>query len=149
MLAIGAFLVVVFASSVRVVLHMNEPGDLNPQRWALVDFRDAVYYPAVSFLGGGNPYDSDPYLTAFPAGTPFPPYSPSTLLVHLPFGLIPHTASQLLYFGLTIALTLVLAHLTLWMCKRRPTLTSVFGLAALILTTRLGHWDLLLGQTAL
>ena len=52
MLAIGAFLVVVFASSVRVVLHMNEPGDLNPQRWALVDFRDAVYYPVVSFLGG-------------------------------------------------------------------------------------------------
>ena len=149
MLAIGAFLVVVFASSVRVIHHMNVPGDFNPQRWAMVDFRDAVYYPVVSFLNGGNPYDTERYLAAFPAGRHFPPYSPSTLLVHLPFGFIPHTASQLLYFGLTIVLTLVLAHLTLWMCERRPTVTSVFGLATLILTTRLGHWNLMCGQTTL
>jgi hypothetical protein len=129
---------------------MNVPGDLNNhQRWALMDFRDAVYYPVVSFLGGGNPYDSDVFLAVFPVTRPFPPYSPSTLLVHLPFGLIPHTTSQLLYFGLTIVLTLVLAHMALRMCERRPTMTSVFGLATLILVTRPGHWNLMLGQTTL
>lgn len=145
--ALVGFLVVAIASWVRVTQHMNLPGDLVPGRWALVDFRDAVYYPVEFFLDGGNPYDVEEYLATVPAGTPFPPYSPLTLLIHLPFGWLPHIVSQLTYFGLTIVLTPVLALLTLWICGIRPRPGPVIVLATLILLSRPGHWNLMLGQT--
>lgn len=145
--SVAALVAVAIGSFARAWTHMNLPGQLdNPVRWALTDFRDAVYYPVVSFLSGGNPFDTDRYMAALPAGVPFPPYSPSTLLLHLPFGLFPHVASQLTFFGLTLALTVILAWLILRICRRRPTVTSVSILATLILVTRPGHWNLMLGQ---
>lgn len=145
-IALIGFLLVAAASWVRVNRHMNLPGDLDSGRWALVDFRDAIYYPVEYFLDGGNPYQVDTYLSAVPAGTPFPPYSPLTLLIHLPFGWLPHTTSQLAYFGLTITLTPVLAALTLAICGVRPRPGPVIFLATLILVSRPGHWNLMLGQ---
>jgi hypothetical protein len=145
---VGLLLVTV-VSVVRVGHSMNVPGDLDPGRWALVDFRDAVFYPVTYFRQGGNPYQTEEYLATVPAGTPFPPYSPLTLLIHLPFGWLPHTASQLTYFGLTLLLTLVIAYLTLRICGRHARVGPVCGLAALILVSRPGHWNLMLGQTTL
>jgi hypothetical protein len=146
-LCVIAFLVIVLASCIRVARHMNVPGVVDNQQWALIDFRDAIYYPTVSFLGGDNPYNSDTFVARYPVRVGFPPYAPLFLLVHVPFGLLPHIPSQLMYFVLTIALTLVLAWLSLWMCGRRPKLASVTGIAALILASRPGHWNLMLGQT--
>ena len=71
----------------------------------------------------------------------FSPYTPLFLLVHAPFGLLSHYPSQLSYFVLTIALTLVLAWLSLWMCGRSPTLASVTGIAAMVLVSRPGHLE--------
>jgi hypothetical protein len=71
------------------------------------------------------------------------------LLLHLPFGLLHHGTSQILYFFLTVVLTIALARFTLVACERRPTVATVFGLAAVILASRPGHQNLLLGQTTL
>jgi hypothetical protein len=147
--AVLGFLLVTAMSVVRLHHTMNEPGLLDSTRWALVDFRDAVYYPVTFFREGGNPYNTDEYLSSVPAGTPFPPYSPLTLLIHLPFGWLPHTASQLTYFGLTIVLTLLVAYLTLRVCGHSAQAGPVFALATLVLVSRPGHWNLMLGQTTL
>jgi hypothetical protein len=128
---------------------MNVPGTVNYWEWALGDFRDNVYYPVRSFLDQGNPYDRGTYLGDYPVRVRFPPYTPLHLLVHLPFGLLPHVAAQLLYFAFSIALIFALSLLSLRMCGRSPTITSTFGLAALILVSRPGHWSLMLGQTTL
>src|SRR5581483_4704946 len=58
-------------------------------RWAFCDFRTVVYYPAVAFLAGDNPYDAAAFTRTYPAPFEFPPYSPLTILLHLPFALLP------------------------------------------------------------
>ena len=148
-LCVVSFFVVVFASCIRLSLHMNLPEKpATHQYWALCDFRNNIYYPTVSFLSGDNPYDRHEFLARYPVRLRFAPYTPLFLLVHVPFGLLSHTPSQLLYFALTIALTLVYAWLSLWMCGRSsPSVASVTGIAALVLASRPGNWNLMLGQT--
>ena len=148
-LAIVAFVLVVVVLSFRAERLMNVPGDPNYREWALQDFRDAVYYPVVCFLNHGNPYDSAYYYGHYPVLQPFLPYSPMTLLVYLPFGLLPHNVSQILFFGITILMTLALTNLTLRVCGHFATVAGVFGLSALVLMSRPGHWNLMLGQTTL
>jgi hypothetical protein len=53
------------------------------------------------------------------------------------------------YFALSVMLTIGFAHLTLVVCRVEPTTTRVFGVAAALLMSRPGHWNLLLGQYAL
>ncbi|HOC42259.1 MAG TPA: glycosyltransferase family 87 protein [Thermoanaerobaculales bacterium] len=149
-LSIIAFLLAVIVPAVRVSRHMNIPGTrVDPDHWALVDFRDNVYYPAKAFLSGGNPYDRETHVATYPVRVRFPPYTPLFLLAHAPFGLLPQGASQLVYFVLTIALTVFLAHLTLRICGSHSTLYSVLGIAAMALLSRPGHWNLTLGQVTL
>lgn len=146
---IAAFILVVIGLSVRAALLMNVPGEPDFDRWAMQDFRDGTYYPTVSFLSGGNPYDAAAFIDAYPVRQTFSPYSPLYLLVHAPFGLLPHGFSQWLFFAWTIGLTVALAQLVLRLCARRTSVPAVLGLAALILASRPGHWNLLLGQPTL
>jgi hypothetical protein len=117
--------------------------------WALVDFRGNVYYPVRAFIEGANPYDRIPYLARYP-GAPegFPPFFPSTLLIHLPFGFMPLTVAQLCFAGLTVVLVVVLARLAL-RANEESGWTATMAVAALIVLSRPGQWSLLLGQVAL
>jgi hypothetical protein len=128
---------------------MNVPGEPSFHQWVMQDFRDGTYYPVVSFLNGGNPYDATAHLESYPVRQTFSPYSPLYLLVHAPVGLFPHGLSQWLFFALNIGLTIGLGFLVLRWCARQPTLAAVLGLAALTLASRPGHWNLLLGQPTL
>lgn len=148
-LSLAAFLAVVSLACLRVAHHENLPGETIPGRWALVDFRDAVYYPVVSFTSGDNPYQVSEFLARYPVANPYPPLTPLFLLTHAGFALLAHTTAQTLYFALTIVLTLFLAFLVLAMCGHRPTAASVLALAALILASRPGYWNLMLGQITL
>ena len=116
--------------------------------WALVDFRGNVYYPVRAFVEGANPYDEVPYRAQYP-GAPegFPPFLPSTLLIHLPFGFMPLRVAQLCYVGLSIILLVVLAHVAL-RANRESSWTATMAAAAVIILSRPGQWSLLLGQVA-
>ena len=48
--AAAALLVVLGVLADRAVPRVNRPGHVDPAHWVLQDFRDAVYYPVVSFL---------------------------------------------------------------------------------------------------
>ncbi len=145
---LAAFLIVVAIAGVRTASEMNRPGEVDSSHWVFQDFRDAVYYPVVSFIDGHNPYATAEHLEAYPVLQPYSPYSPLFLLAHLPFGLLPHLPAQLSYAVLTLVLILALSYLVLWACGRRaPPAATVLLLAALILASRPGNWNFMLGQT--
>lgn len=148
-LSVGAFLAVVVILSVRVAIGMNVAGRILPHEWVFTDFRDAVYYPAVSYLSGENPYDFDAYAEKYVVLCTFSLYSPLFLLVHSPFGLLPHEAAQLTYFVLSIILSVGLSVLSLKFCGQKPNAAEALGLAALIMISRPGQFNLLIGQTTL
>jgi hypothetical protein len=119
----------------------------NADHWGLQGFRQSIYYPVVAFLDGENPYDAPRYTQRY--GSPFfPLYSPLTLVVHAPFGLLPFEAAALVYYLFTIVATLLLAGLTLRFCGLRTDAVAVLGVASLILLSRPGQMNLLLGQSA-
>lgn len=148
-LALLALGLVVATLSLRTLRYLNIAGKPDAQHWALQDFRDAVYYPVVAMLEGANPYDTPGYMARYPVHQLFPLYSPLTLLVHLPFGLLPYTWSEALYFTTTIGLTVLLAWMALRIAGQRPEPSVVIALAALILISRPGHMNLLIGQVTL
>ncbi len=152
-LAIGGFVLVVAMLTARAATRVNQPGvrypEIDPETWALRDFRDAVYYPVCAIRDGVSPYHVQPYVEKYPVGQDFPPYSPLTLVMHLPFSWMPLQISQWVYFGLTVALSVVLAWTILSISRLPRSVASVFGVAAVILFSRPGHMNLLLGQTTI
>jgi hypothetical protein len=114
----------------------------------MVDFKSAVYYPVAAFWNGANPYDRASYLALYPTPEGFAPYLPGTFLVYLPFGLMPVGMSAFIYFFLTVALTVLLAFTALKFNRIEVSNTAVVWIAALVLLSRPGQWNLLLGQVA-
>ncbi len=152
-LLIGIFAVVVIVLTARAASRINQPGvrypEIDSDAWALRDFRDAIYFPVRAILDGVSPYHVEEYVKQYPVGQDFPLYSPLTLIVHLPFAWMPFEISQWVYFGITIVLTLVLAWVVLMACRLPLNPATIFGLATLVLSTRPGHMNLLLGQTTI
>jgi len=130
----------------RAVTRANLPGRPTAEHWVLQDFRDAVYYPVVAFVHGRNPYDQEGQARAYPVGQCFPLYLPLTLLAHLPFGLLPHAGAGAIYFVTTIVLTTMLAALAIGGAGERVAPAAVLALAAVLIASRPGHMNLLLGQ---
>lgn len=143
--------ILLFAAAVYVVGSRTRqrfviPGEPEAAAWGMLDFRDAIYYPVRALLEGNNPYDSSAYFSTYPVGNPFVLYTPMTLVVHLPFGLLPFVPSAVVYFFMTIALMLVLAHVTLRMCSIESSTAAIFALAFAIVISQPGQWNLFLGQ---
>jgi hypothetical protein len=113
------------------------------------DFQKAIYYPVRAWLDGGNPYDRDWYLRTYPVEAPFLLYLPSLIALHLPFGLPPIEEANLWYFAYILALTVLLAAAVLTLSAVRPRVADVLMVSALIMLSRPGRQNLLLGQVAL
>jgi hypothetical protein len=122
------------------------PGDPGAAAWGMLDFRDAIYYPVVAFLDGNNPYEARAYLATYPVGNAFVLYTPMTLLVHLPFGLLPFVPSAVAYFVVSVVLLLWLAHATLRMCGLASSTAAICALGFAMVISQPGQWNLYLGQ---
>ncbi len=141
-----ALAVVVAFLGQRAMSLVNQPGRPDAEHWVLQDFRDAVYYPVVAFLHGDNPYDQEAQARRYPVGQSFPLYLPHTLVAHLPFGFLPQGEAAAAYFVTTLLLTGVLAGVALACAGAPVTAAGVLGLTALLLASRPGQMNLLLGQ---
>jgi Glycosyltransferase family 87 len=140
----------------------------------LNDFKAAVYCPVTVFVSGGNPYDRDQLLQSCPravycrVSSPsqeethpargseaciptdvFPPYLPATLLLHAPFALLSIDAAALAYFLLNVAFSLAVVLFALRLTGKPVAVGDVLLGAGLLLLSRPGQWNLLLGQSAL
>jgi hypothetical protein len=146
--AVLAFVFAIAIALLRVGVFTELAGVRLGARWAMLDFHSGVYYPVRALLSGENPYDRERFLSLYPVSDGFPPYPPFTLLLHLPFGLLPRATADVLYAVFTVVLMLLLAWLALRATQRNPTMAAVFMLASVLLLTRPGHWNLVLGQRA-
>ncbi len=141
------FVIAVGLSALRIrsVLHVP-PAD--PEFTSgLTDFHSTVYFPALAFRQGFNPYSRE-YTEHFPAAQ-LAPYSPAMFWLWAPFSLLPLEVANVAYFGLTCALVIALAASVLAVCRVPLTIVNVFGLATLILISRPGYANMLGGQITL
>jgi hypothetical protein len=144
--AIVLFCLAAMVAGVRTVQHLNVVGDAKAPGDGLIDFRDVLYYPAVSLLSGKNPYDVAIYTKAYPGGRPGLAYPPHSFLFHLPFALLSQRPAEALHFVFNLFASLVLAYLALRLCDLQASTAGIFGLAALLLLSRPGHMTLFAGQ---
>jgi Glycosyltransferase family 87 len=116
--------------------------------WALIDFQSTIYYPVRAFIDGVNPYDRAPYLARYPAAETFPPFLPSTLLIHLPFGVTPLALAKMAYVAFSVGLIVLLGRAVV-RANGVTSWTAALVAAALVTLSRPGQWNLLLGQVTL
>lgn len=144
---------VLFLATVAVSIHRGIErgafdGNGKPARWGMIDFRDTLYYPAVALLAGENPWAAS-LADDYPVQRPLPPYGPVVVLLHWPLGLLPLTTAEIAYFAVTIALTVLTAAVALRGSGIEAGLAAVLTVASLLLLSRPGHQNLLLGQSTL
>lgn len=140
------FALIVALSLANLVSRRDVPGSAFRGGAALCDFRDAFYYPGVALLEGHNPYASIDYLDRYPVAHAYPLYSPATLLLHLPFSLLPYRGAQALFVVCNLALLLWLSVLALRLAGVTPSLAAALTVAAVLLSSRPGQQNLFLGQ---
>lgn len=145
-LAAAAFAMISAVVATRTIVNLNVPGRPSEQMFGLQDFRDNFYYPSVALLEGRNPYDYADYRATYPIDRPFPAYSPISLLLHLPLGLLPYRAAEAGDFLLNLALMVALAWLSLRGAGRPIKTWKVFAVAAMLVLSRPGHMTLYIGQ---
>lgn len=146
-----AALLFLFAVSLAIlrVTTLSQDGGIGLRDWSMIDFKIAIYYPVTAFWDGANPYNQETYLALYPAPEAFAPYLPSTFLLHLPFGMLPLGALALLYFVVAIILALLLAFHSFKFNGLDVSSAGVLLVAALILLSRPGQWNLLVGNVTL
>ena len=138
-----AFVLAILHPSFKLGWHVHAvPG-------STLDFGLNVYFPSKAFLEGGNPYDQASYLSNYPVDAAFPPYLPVTLLLHLPFALLPFSQSALAYLFVSVGLVVLLAWMTVDLIGAERKLAIVLLIAALVVLSRPGRQLLLLGQPAI
>jgi hypothetical protein len=147
-LCVAAFVVVAFGLGQHVQHMLAVPGVADDSHAGLIDFRDQAYYPVRALLEGNNPYDAARFVREYPAVKVFAPYSPVLLVLFLPFGLLPLGAAQAAYYLVTVVLVLVLARMALRLGGWPATTAQIFAVATLILCSRPGEWNAVLGQFA-
>jgi glycosyl transferase family 87 len=140
------FSAAVAVTAARIVRNLDIPGQPHEELYGLQDFRDAFYYPSRALLDGVNPYDPVAYQAHYPVARPTSPYAPHSLLLHVPFSLLPYRAAQFAYDALNLLLILYLARACLRAVRGRAGAAAVLGLATVVLLSRPTHQTLFLGQ---
>jgi len=140
-----AFLLVVTATLVRIsrVYHVPVPKDTS--RFGLCDFHNAVYFPGLAFSRGENPYSAD-YAAKYPVNREMSPYSPMLLPFCAVLGRMPLRIAEGVWVVLNLLACLAFAYLLLRIAGVRVTLARVLTTATLVLLTRAGHSNMVLGQ---
>lgn len=146
----AVFFAVIGLWSFRTYSVLNVPGKPGlGQRWGMEDFRDAVYFPARAFLDGDNPYDPVSYPRSHPVEPIYFLYSPSALVINLPFGVLPFYWAQLVFFLFNVALIPTIALLLLRLTGLTSTPPRIFWLSAFIAAGRPVYGALTMGQSSL
>jgi hypothetical protein len=143
-----AFLLATAFSVWRVAQFLHDPAVSVKAPQGLIDFHHVVYFPAVAFRDGVNPYSQE-YADAYPVNRRYPPYSPGMFVVNCPFAFMPLEVANVVYYVANWVMIIALAASALALCRVSRTLVSVLGLTTLILLSRPGHINLLLGQFTL
>ena len=147
-LAALALMAALGIAALRVTTLSDVGGVRLSAKWALIDFQSTVYYPVRAFVEGVNPYDRAQYRARYPEAETFPPFLPSTLLIHLPFGVMPLALAKMAYVAFSVGLIVLLGRAAV-RASGVKSWTAALVAAALVTLSRPGQWNLLLGGVAL
>jgi Glycosyltransferase family 87 len=141
------FIVAVGVTAVRIQRTLHVPPAIPEFNQGLTDFHNSVYFPALGLREGYNPYSRE-YLAHYPTFQ-LPPYSPAMFWLNYPYSLLPLRVANVIFFTLSCGLVVALAASALVVCRAPLTIVNVLGFASLILLSRPGHVNMLLGQITL
>lgn len=141
------FIGAVGMTALRIQRTLHVPPAIPEFNQGLTDFHNAVYFPALGVREGFNPYSRE-YVEHYSTGF-LAPYSPAMFWLNYPFSLLPIELANVAYFVFSCLLVVTLAASALAVCRVPLSIVNVLGLATLILISRPGHVNLLLGQIAL
>jgi hypothetical protein len=145
-LALAAFCLITGIVAARTYERLEVPGHPELPSYGMQDFRDSIYYPVRTLLEGDNPYSPSAVRRHYAPGSIFPLYTPMHFALHLPYGFLSQRTAELVHFGLTTVLTVILAFVCLRLCDLPATVATVFGLATFLVGTRAGYLHLYFGQ---
>src|SRR5262245_40913702 len=150
--ALRIAVLLVFAGAVgltamRIYKTLHVPPAVPEFNQGLTDFHNSVYFPALGLREGFNPYSQD-YVAHYPTYQ-LPPYSPAMFWLNYPYSLLPLEVANVVYFVFSCALVVALAASALAVCRVPLTLVNVLALATVILISRPGHVNMLVGQITL
>jgi hypothetical protein len=142
------FLLALTAAFLRAGASTEVLGVRVGQPSAMGDFKSVIHCPVLTFMRGGNPYEHRQLAEVCPKRPVFPLYAPGTLVLHAPFGLLPFDAAARAFAAWTVVLTVLMAYLAFRVNDLMPTKVGVIAVAALVLLSRPGQWNLLMGNLA-
>ena len=145
--AVLAFGLVVSATFYRTSRCYHVPVPKETVDFGLCDFHNAVYFPGLAYANRENPYLGY-YAEKYPVNREMSPYSPLLLPFAALFGVLPLRPSEILWCVFNTLLILWLADWVRFAAGWRRSVTTVFGIGAVLAATRAGHSNLILGQFA-
>lgn len=118
------------------------PGEIVDSRYdsnqGYRDFHNAIYFPVRALITGVNPYSTDYESSYHPDELGFPPFAPSSLLLHSPLGFLTVQVAEVAYLIVNICLLIFIC----WFSVRKTTypfaVGAVFMMAALMVICRPG-----------
>lgn len=146
--AVCALVIAIGLNAYRVVSNYHTPSKEDYSRHGLIDFHHGVYFPGRGFREGINPYGPE-YVDHYPLRRPMALYSPATPLFAAPLSLLPLRLSNVVYFCLNVVLIVGLSWFALRAAQAPSGVGPVAALATLLLVSRPGHINQMLGQIAL
>ncbi len=150
-LLILACIGVIAATVVRSYTRYDDPevAAFDPTRQGQFDFHNGVYFPSLAYARGVNPY-GEVFANSYPVSRQIPPYSPLTLLLHLPLSWLAIRTAEIVYFVINLIICWWLSRLTVASLDAiRDKQTASWLVFFLIVTSRAGHTTLFTGYFTL
>ncbi len=131
-------------SAARTFKKYQTPGPPDPINEGYCDFHNGVYFPSLALLDGVSPYGSQ-YAAEYPVSRQIPFFSPAILAIHAPLSLLPLRVSEIVYFGIMVALIIAISSQSLTAAGLPRRLDWILAIAAGIVFSRAGHVTLFNG----
>ncbi len=142
------FSIILFFTTSRTIRVYHVPVAKETIQFGLCDFHNAVYFPGLAYARGENPYSST-YAAKYPVNREMSPYSPLLLPFSAVMGVLPLRLAEFVWYATNVTLILVLSAALLHIAGSRINATRVLLLSSLILATRVGQSNQILGQFGL
>ncbi|WP_146514045.1 glycosyltransferase family 87 protein [Rubripirellula amarantea] len=138
MIAIGIFVFGVGLTIARIGIQYQTPGPFDHDSQGLCDFHNGLYFPTIALLKGLSPYGAE-YAASYPVARQIPFFSPSILVLHAPFAMMPLTVAEVTFVSLSVIMLLAIAGLVVRSIDTPIRVDYVFAIAALTVFSRGGH----------
>ena len=127
---------------IRADYNRSQPGEIVDSRFdseqGYRDFHNAIYFPVRALITGINPYSKEYKSSYHPDSLGFPPFAPSSVLLHAPLGFLTVHAAEIVYLVINICLLIFIC----WFSVRKTSFPyavgAIFLMAGLMVISRPG-----------